>query len=133
MKQELYMLLIRMLGDDLGSSDNDVQALLQPMDVRSQADEMLEVRITQDAIGSASSDKSGYAMLGNLFQRGIPSFAKLLERTPDWSRNQSQGDRARKRSGHWDETSTQRIAQFQRKANDLVVVPLGATAGSPSQ
>jgi hypothetical protein len=35
MEQELYMLLIGMLGDDLGSSDNDVQALLQPMDVRS--------------------------------------------------------------------------------------------------
>ena len=29
------MLLIGMFGDDLGSSDNDVQALLQQMNVRS--------------------------------------------------------------------------------------------------
>src|SRR5450756_2293150 len=100
MEQELHMLLIGMLGDDLGSSDNDVQALLQPMDIRSQADEMLEVRIMQDAIGGPSSHKGGYAMFGNLFECRIPTFAKLLERTPNWSRNQSEGGGARKRSRH---------------------------------
>jgi hypothetical protein len=62
------MLLVGMLGDNVGRSDYDAQALLETMYVRSQADEMLEVGFMQDAIGSASSNKSGHAMFGNLFQ-----------------------------------------------------------------
>jgi hypothetical protein len=100
MNQELYMFLIRVLSNNLSSPDDDVQALPQPMDVRSQTNEMLEVRIAQDAVGGGPSHKGGYTMLGNLFKRRIPSFAKLLERTPDWSWNQSEGGRARERSRH---------------------------------
>lgn len=39
------MLMVGMHGDNLGKSGNEIRALLEPMDVRGQADEVLEIRI----------------------------------------------------------------------------------------
>ncbi len=89
MNQELYVFLIGMLSNNLSSPDNHIQALLQPMYVCREADEMLKVRVTQDTISSASSHKRGDPMHGNLFQCSISPLAKLLKRIPDRSRNQS--------------------------------------------
>src|ERR1700677_2304371 len=118
--QKLDMFLIGMLGDNLGSLDNDVQALLKPTHIRSQSDEMLEIRVAQDTVSNTLANERTNAMLGNLLKRGISPFAELLERVPGRSRNKGQSGRAGKRGGHG-ETSTKRIAQLQRFSNDFVV------------
>jgi hypothetical protein len=87
MNQELYVFLIGMLGDNLGGLDDYVQALLQPMYVCCQTDEILKVHVTQDTIGCTSSPKRGDTVLGNPFQCSIPPLAKLLIRIPDGPRN----------------------------------------------
>jgi hypothetical protein len=102
-----------MLGDNLGSLDNDVQPLLKPMHIRSQSDEMLKIGIAQDTVRDTLADKRSYAMLGDLLQRGISPFAELLKRTPNRPRNKGQDGRASKCGGHI-KTSTKRIAQKQR-------------------
>jgi hypothetical protein len=58
MNQQFHMLLIGILGDHFSSLDNDVQPLLKPMYIRRQADEMLKIRLAQDAIGNARSTSS---------------------------------------------------------------------------
>jgi hypothetical protein len=120
MNQKLDMFLIGMLGDNFGSLDNDVQALLKPMHIRSQSDEMLEIRIAQDTVGDALADERTNAVLGDLLKCSISPYAKLLKRAPGRSRNKSQGGRVGERGGHG-ETSTKRIAQFQRYSNVIVV------------
>ena len=76
------MLLIGMLGNYFGGLNNHIQTLLKPMHIRGQADEVLEVRFTQNAIGDTSADERGDAVFGNLLKRGASPFAKLLKRTP---------------------------------------------------
>jgi hypothetical protein len=60
------MFLIRMLGDNFGSLDNDVQPLLKPMHIRSQSDEMLEICVAQAMVRDTLADKRTDAMVGDL-------------------------------------------------------------------
>jgi hypothetical protein len=120
MDQQFDMFLIGMLGDNFGSLDNDVQALLKPTHIRSQSDEMLEIGVAQDTVSDTLADERTDAVFGDLLKRGISPFAELLERVPGRSRNKGQGGRTGKRGGHG-ETSTKRIAQLQRYSNDFVV------------
>jgi hypothetical protein len=117
------MFLIGMLGDNFGSLDNDVQALLKPTHIRSQSDEMLEIGVAQNTVSDTLADERTNAMLGDLLKRGISPFAELLKRAPGRSRNKGQGGRAGKRGGHG-ETSTKRIARLQRYSNEIVVPAL---------
>jgi hypothetical protein len=119
MNQELNVLLIGMLGNYFGGLNNHIQTLLKPMHIRGQADEILEVPLTENAIGDTSADECSDAMFGNLLKRGAPAFSKLLKRTPGRPRYKSQGRRSSQRSGHG-ATSTQRIAQPQRHSNETV-------------
>jgi hypothetical protein len=120
MNQKLDMFLIGMLGDNFGSLDNDVQALLKPAHIRSQSDEMLEIGVAQDTVSDTLADERTDAVLGDLLKRDISPFAELFKRVPDRSWNKGQGGRASERGGHG-ETSTKRIAQLQRYSNEIVV------------
>jgi hypothetical protein len=117
------MLLIGMLGDNSGSLDNDVQTLLKPMHIRCQSDEMLEIAVSQDTVSDALADERTNTVLRDFLKRGISPFAELLKRTPSRSWNKGQGGRACKCGGHG-ETSTTRVAQFQRNSNEIVAFAL---------
>lgn len=118
------MLMVWVLGDYFSSLNNDVQTLLKPMHICCQSEEILEIRLAENAIGDASAYKRANAVLGDLFERGASAFPKLLKRTPGWPRNKGQCGLAGKRGNGHGATSTQRIAQIQRKHNDFVVDPL---------
>ena len=66
MDQKFDMFLIGMLGDNFGSLDNDVQALLKPTHIRSQSDEMLEIGVAQDAVSDTVADQYSNAVIGDL-------------------------------------------------------------------
>src|SRR5580658_6475020 len=108
-----------MLGNYFGGLNNHIQTLLKPMHIRGQADKILEVPLTENAIGDTPPDERSDAMFGNLLKRGASPFAKLLKRTPGRPRYKSQGRRASQRSGHG-ATSIQRIAHLQRHSNEIV-------------
>ncbi len=79
MDQELYVLMIGVLGNHFSSLDNDVQTLLKPMHIRGQSGEILEIRLAKNAIGDASTYERADAMLRDLFKRGSSAFPKLLK------------------------------------------------------
>jgi hypothetical protein len=89
------VLLIGMLGNYFGGLNNHIQTLLKPVHIRGQADEILEVHLTKNAIGDTSAYERGDAMFGNLLKRSASPFAKLLKRTPGRPRYKSQGRRTR--------------------------------------
>jgi hypothetical protein len=95
MNQKLDMFLIGMLGDNFGSLDNDVQALLKPMHIGSQSDETLEIGVAQDTVSDTLADECSNAVLGDLLKRGISPFAELLKRAPSRPRNKGQGGSGR--------------------------------------
>jgi hypothetical protein len=79
MNQELYVLMIGILGDYFSSLDNDVQTLLKPMHICGQSNEILEIRFTENPIGNPSAYERADAMLRDFFKRGASAFPKLLK------------------------------------------------------
>ena len=79
------MFLVWVLCDDLCSLNDDVESLLEAMHIGSKPDDVLKIRITQDAISAPFTNKGSDAICRYFLPCGVSTFSKLFKGGPDWS------------------------------------------------